>query len=391
MKHKKCKRVAIGQSLLTQFARMMVPSTGLAIVSGKRAIDQESIWPMTDCLVTPVDSSTVVALFCQMSLKTSDALGPQESQVALMNALAHHDDPRLREAVAQDAELSAEAVARLSHDPAYAVRLALLSNVEAIKQLDDQTLKAVIGDDVALLINALTSIETWTCLSLLDPSMNEDETVHLKAKAEAYVEAGLKHPDFEVRERAYRMKGTIQDAIEKPVETKARYDRYVRQYDTVPLDLTGLPGDDIYGLAMLDGEVDAKTPMMILPLTIHAEVARLLPQVASSVTMVERLASHPSIEVRKAVAQREGLSSQALETLKADRRYAIRDALLNNDDVLEQLTPDEVIEMIGDDSILFASVFGYGCTNSRLRRRFEARYGESKDPYFLETLANMKD
>ena len=52
MKHKKCKRVAIGQSLLTQFARMMVPSTGLAIVSGKRAIDQESIWPMTDCLVT---------------------------------------------------------------------------------------------------------------------------------------------------------------------------------------------------------------------------------------------------------------------------------------------------------------------------------------------------
>ena len=107
--------------------------------------------------------------------------------------------------------------------------------------------------------------------------------------------------------------------------------------------------------------------------------------------MVERLASHPSIEVRKAVAQREGLSSQALETLKADRRYAIRDALLNNDDVLEQLTPDEVIEMIGDDSILFASAFGYGCTNSRLRRRFEARYGESKDPYFLETLANMKD
>lgn len=41
MKHKKCKRVAIGQSLLTQFARMMVPSTGLAIVSGKRANDQE--------------------------------------------------------------------------------------------------------------------------------------------------------------------------------------------------------------------------------------------------------------------------------------------------------------------------------------------------------------
>ena len=153
MKHKKCKRVAIGQSLLTQFARMMVPSTGLAIVSGKRANDQESIWPMTDCLVTPVDSSTVVALFYQLSLKTSDALGPQESQIALMNALAHHDDPRLREAIAQDAELSAESVARLSHDPAYAVRLALLSNVEAIKQLDDQTLKGVIGDDVALLIN----------------------------------------------------------------------------------------------------------------------------------------------------------------------------------------------------------------------------------------------
>ena len=212
-----------------------------------------------------------------------------------------------------------------------------------------------------------------------------------QAKAEAYVAAGLKHPDFEVRERAYRMKVTIAEAIEKPDETKARYDRYVRQYDTLPLDLTGLPGDDIYALAMLDGEVDAKTPMMILPLTIHAEVARLLPQEASSVAMVERLASHPSIEVRKAVAQREGLSSQALEMLKADQRYAIRDALLNNDDVLEQLTPDEVIEMIGDDSILFGRVFGYGCTNSRLQRRFEARYGESKDPYFLETLANMKD
>lgn len=93
MKHKKCKRVAIGQSLLTQFARMMVPSTGLAIVSGKRAIDQESIWPMTDCLVTPVDSSTVVALFCQMSLNVNFQRFPTLDAGRLVNApkmSAHH-------------------------------------------------------------------------------------------------------------------------------------------------------------------------------------------------------------------------------------------------------------------------------------------------------------
>jgi hypothetical protein len=272
------------------------------------------------------------------------------------------------------------------------VRLALVSNIDAVKRLDSNVLREMIGEDVDLYTESLVSLTNLTCLTIFNQLAHSGtETLRQKTKTEEYIAEGLKHPDIEVRETAYRMKLRLANSIENPGTVEKHLGRQNLQTEVLPIDLYGQADDYFYYLGISQETPGVKTLLLPLPASLHYMIADLLPEGDETIAMIERLASHPSTLVRSRIAERKDLSPRAIKTLKADTCYAVRQALLQNRDVVDQLSHEEILAMLADDSMLFLNAFKYGDINRRLQRIFFETFSQSQDPCLLEALAEMED
>ena len=119
-------------------------------------------------------------------------------------------------------------------------------------------------------------------------------------------------------------------------------------------------------------------------------VARDLPINGDTEPFVVRMANHPARAVRSEVARRDALPSDAVKALCADSTYDVRQALLANEDILADLSDKEILNIIKADPGLLSESFGFGCASSRISRLLRQTYGDSKDPYILETISCLE-
>lgn len=249
-------------------ARQVLSLSDLVLVSGKHSHKLTDSWKLTDILTVPIFSTVAVALMNDRSMEITQTTD-SESKNAFMNHLAHHNDPRIREVVATQVGLSDETLGRLARDTSHDVRLALVSNIDAVKRLDSNVLREMIGEDVDLYTESLVSLTNLTCLTIFNQLAHSGtETLRQKTKTEEYIAEGLKHPDIEVRETAYRMKLRLANSIENPGTVEKHLGRQNLQTEVLPIDLYGQADDYFYYLGISQETPGVKTLLLPLPLYI---------------------------------------------------------------------------------------------------------------------------
>ena len=90
------------------------------------------------------------------------------------------------------------------------------------------------------------------------------------------------------------------------------------------------------------------------------------------------------------MARRDALPPDAVKALCADSTYDVRQALLANEDILADLSDKEILNIIKADPGLLSESFGFGCASSRISRLLRQTYGDSKDPFILETISCLE-
>lgn len=130
-----------------------------------------------------------------------------------------------------------------------------------------------------------------------------------------------------------------------------------------------------------------------LPLSTYAVelAASSLPARRATEEMVLRLAEHEAETVRSEIASHDDLPLQTVEHLKKDKSYAVRRNLLNNESVLDALSEEDILEMLGEDTGLVEETFGWGCTSPRIAAMLKKRFADSPDPHLREIVAQLED
>ena len=191
----------------------------------------------------------------------------------------------------------------------------------------------------------------------------------------------------------------LQDRLEKfsdeVPKRRLPFTRRRRSASEFGLDLYGRPQDYVYALVFLEeveGDLRAagSTPKLMIPVDGLEGVARDLPINGDTEPFVVRMANHPARAVRSEVARRDALPPDAVKALCADSTYDVRQALLANEDILTDLSDKEILNIIKADPGLLSESFGFGCASSRISRLLRQTYGDSKDPYILETISCLE-
>ncbi len=209
-----------------------------------------------------------------------------------------------------------------------------------------------------------------------------------------------RHTDPGVRSCALEMNARFKLLCESPDELAVPRPR--RKIRPSVFDFERDSGDGIdeydYALVYLTDEGDSQRVgidryMGSLPLSLDAltEAALQMPSRRSADAFVLQLARHPAATVRAAIASRNGLSLQAIELLKNDKTYAVRRSMLNNEEVLMELSGEDILGILAGDAGLFDEAFGFGCPSRRISRLLKERFAESEDPYVREIISRFED
>lgn len=141
------------------------------------------------------------------------------------------------------------------------------------------------------------------------------------------------------------------------------------------------------------GQTVKETGTCGLPLSTYAVelAASSLPAGRATDEMVLRLAEHEAETVRSEIASHDDLPLQAVEHLKKDKSYAVRRNLLNNESVLDALSEEDILGMLGEDPGLVEETFGWGYTSPRIAAMLKKRFADSPDPHLREIVAQLED
>ena len=387
------------------------PACGILLVSGRLASPEAQPAALEDCIFAPL-SAALAAEVLEQSRDFYDY--PRTHRGALhefLLRLAGHPDARLREAAAGEAGLSPETLRALSADVSYQVRKALSANEDALMRLSPEACIALAESDGELAENVLSALEN--CLAqafgrLLSPEDEGDAAEADEGDAagaayetacahlEAAVAALADHADPGVRTAAAEAKRRLADC--GAPEAKAGRRRALRRWrarvsDEASADCAfGRAGDWVCALAFADEsgvKPEAKAAFLLLPVDSIDSMLYSLPYTEDFNGIVERLARHPSRTIRAAVAARDCLPKAAVEALKADGTYEVREALLRNNDALAELSPEEIVALIRSDAGLADCTFGRGGSESRPVRILRDAFAGTKDPYMAEVLAEL--
>ena len=338
---------------------------------------------------------------------------PEEAmrRAAFMNLLARHPDARLRTAAATEPNLTAESVTLLADDASHDVKNNLSLNAQAVGLMSFDQAVAFASEDGQLIENTMESMTQAANNAYHNPLRQKSEaaTVEefersvafekqyeaLAEKARKLIEHFYEHPDLSVRQEARILQDRLENFSDEVPKRRLPFTRRRRSASEFGLDLYGRPQDYVYALVFLEeveGDLRAagSTPKLMIPVDGLEGVARDLPINGDTEPFVVRMANHPARAVRSEVARRDALPPDAVKALCADSTYDVRQALLANEDILADLSDKEILNIIKADPGLLSESFGFGCASSRISRLLRQTYGDSKDPYILETISCLE-
>lgn len=396
------------QPQLPEFRKLIkrAPS-GIGLISGKRMTGSDE-W---DEIITVAVSTEFVADMVRWG--GMDAAMPEEAmrRAAFMNLLARHPDARLRTAAATEQNLTAESVTLLANDASHDVKNNLSLNAQAVGLMSFDQAVAFACEDGQLIENTMESMTQAANNAYHNPLRQKSEaaTVEefersvafekqyeaLAEKARKLIEHFYEHPDLSVRQEARILQDRLEKFSDEVPKRRLPFTRRRRSASEFGLDLYGRPQDYVYALVFLEeveGDLRAagSTPKLMIPVDGLEGVARDLPINGDTEPFVIRMANHPARAVRSEVARRDALPSDAVKALCADSTYDVRQALLANEDILADLSDKEILNIIKADPGLLSESFGFGCASSRISRLLRETYGDSKDPYILETISCLE-
>ena len=390
-------------------------SSGIALVCGRRTkgnAPREDRWE--DVLTVPVSTEFVVDLVRWGGL---DASMPEESQrrAEFMSLLALHPDARLRAAAACEKGLADSSLMSLLKDSSHEVRCNLSLNLDAVGRLSPQQAIALADEDGQILENVMDSMVDALYQSSTELlkwkkicPKNEQELNFVNAlpktiaclqeKVRVLLSACWEHPDLSVRQQTRLLDHRLKQ-LEEVCPQRVKRPPFVRKSASAfGLNLYGRSQDYVYALSFMKsdestGELipDRQLSMLMIPIDGLDTVSKSLPVGLETDAVMIRLAQHPSREVRTAVAGRDGLPSAAIDCLKHDKSFDVREALLGNEAVLTELADKDILRLLADDPGLLESAFAYGCPSERIGRLLTDHFSDSPDPYVAETLATISD
>lgn len=303
----------------------------------------------------------------------------------------------------------------LLKDSSHEVRCNLSLNLDAVGRLSPQQAIALADEDGQILENVMDSMVDALYQSSTELlkwkkicPKNEQELNFVNAlpktiaclqeKVRVLLSACWEHPDLSVRQQTRLLDHRLKQ-LEEVCPQRVKRPPFVRKSASAfGLNLYGRSQDYVYALSFMKsdestGELipDRQLSMLMIPIDGLDTVAKSLPVGLETDAVMIRLAQHPSREVRTAVAGRDGLPSAAIDCLKHDKSFDVREALLGNEAVLTELADKDILRLLADDPGLLESAFGYGCPSERIGRLLTDHFSDSPDPYVAETLATISD
>lgn len=372
-------------------------SCGIALASFR--LNAES-GPSEEMLLLPVSASYVASV-----LESNTLRNLSESDKRFINRLALSRDARLRTvAAAVEGALDPDTVRKLAKDPAFAVRRELSRNEDAVGKLTAAECVQLTQNDTSLIANVLNTLARI----VRDPAEPLDDDLDLLEEAQKEMLCAIEklrfvvyafkgHSDRDVRNEVADAEEVLTEADKDPaffVPVKDAKLHKILKKRALRESFVGQPGEYAVGFVFLDetalseGSValEAKSPVLRLPLDAYREVVRDLPNGEPQDVFLERFASNASASVREDAAQIECLPKAALDSLKTDDNYDVRLALLQNESALTDLSEKDIIALIRGDTGLVRDAFEYSKVGERLRSILETAFEDSDDPNVAELL-----
>ncbi len=325
-----------------------------------------------------------------------------KSAAEFLNILAGSGDSRLREIAAGCGALPAEAAAGLSGDPSSRVRRNLAENGAALIGMGAADWMRICKGDQEILESLLDNlgVAIEEAVSGGCPAVDFNA---LKRKAGDFAKA-LEGEEFKEIVMDINVFSSLCDfkeaaehaaSIEENDETPRRkrcMPRPRRRAIEHVRDMNDVTRDGfVYGIGFMNaGKPVMDLPVAILDVNVHDDIVQNLPATKSSLEILKRFARSPIRRVRKAVASLNGIDPELVRILKNDPAFSVRCDLLENSDALDELSADDIVELIDGDPAFLEEVFNYS-TGSRMTRILEKAYEGLDDPFVKARLAKLRD
>ncbi|MDR3897804.1 MAG: hypothetical protein Q3X95_00890 [Duodenibacillus sp.] len=373
-----------------------------------------------------LDSGDVADLLGRSELLERAEENDPELAQAFAARLAQHPDSRLRQEIARCGCLDGQSIRALAKDASYDVRMSLMENVAAVRELTFGEILAATGNDTELLLAMMESARR-ALYERDDPRQVVSDFARLK-KLRMLIEDNpdgqliecleeIQDEGFDIWEEAVRQleeaqaRGASKDELEAILDQTAEtlrnaparprrlrlrmrrlghgrpWGRFAsRRFSKVGVECRiGFVTRTAEGaLALEDGAIKLDDDSIV-------DSIALIDDAPGLQSVLLRLAGHPSSKVREAVAESSAIDETIFDRLSRDASGAVRRALLQNAIICRGMPAEKVLAVVGDDPSqvdALCSSFDLGRT---LTKRLIEKFKESPDPLVQRALEMFDD